>query len=241
MRVLATVLLVLVLSACAGDGSGDHAPAPSAPAEPAARTAEADPDADSVITILYLGDSLTAGYGLAGGPDDAYPALIQARLDSLGIPARTINAGISGDTSAGGRGRVGWYLNRHRVDVLVLALGANDGLRGLPAEALRDNLETIIDRARESNPNIRVVLAGMMVPPSMGSEYFAEVSRVFSDVAREKRTALVPFLLQDVAGVRAMNLPDGVHPNAAGQRRMAETVWQTLRPVVEEAYAGGTR
>jgi acyl-CoA thioesterase I len=186
--------------------------------------------------LLVLGDSLTAGYGLGRGPEEASPALIQARLDSLGIPARTVNAGVSGDTSAGGLSRLGWYLSRHQVDVLVLALGANDGLRGLPPETLRANLEAIIDRTREAQPGVRIVLAGMMIPPSMGADYFERFSRVYPAVAEARGVELVPFLLDRVGGVRGLNQPDGVHPTAAGQRIMAETVWQSLRPVVEEAH-----
>lgn len=233
MRPFALLLLVCALAACTSDRSA----APAPPEAPAPTSDPPPPSADGVITILYLGDSLTAGYGLPGGPDEAYPALIQARLEALGIPARTINAGVSGDTSSGGRSRLGWYLARHRVDVLVLALGANDGLRGLPTETLRENLEAIIDETRRANPEVRVVLAGMMIPPSMGSDYFERFAAVYPEVARTKDVDLVPFLLEGVGGVPELNQPDGVHPTAEGQRRMAETVWQTLGPIVEALHA----
>jgi len=241
MRALPLFVLVLALAACTDAPTTAEPLAADAPASaipPASGAAPPPTPASSdVLTVLYLGDSLTAGYGLAGGPRDAYPALIQQKLDDAGIPARTVNAGVSGDTSAGGLNRLGWYLDRHRVDVLVLALGANDGLRGLPTDALRRNLETIIDRTREANPDVRVVLAGMLIPASMGGGYFTAFQEVFPAVAREKDAALVPFLLEGVGGVRAMNQPDGVHPTGEGQRLMAETVWQTLRPVVEAAHA----
>ena len=186
--------------------------------------------------IVYLGDSLTAGYGLAGGPDDAYPALLEERFEAAGIPVRTVNAGVSGDTSSGGRSRLGWYLDRYDVDVLVVALGANDGLRGLPPSLLYENLSAIIDAARERQPGLRIVLAGMMMPASMGEAYFEEFRAVFPRIAREKDVELVPFLLEGVGAVPALNQPDGVHPTRAGQEIMAETVWEALRPVVEEAH-----
>jgi acyl-CoA thioesterase I len=240
MRVLPLIALAVALAACSGEPPAEPSPVPAPEAAPAPAANPASPASDAtedVLTILYLGDSLTAGYGLAGGPRQAYPALIQERLDAAGISARTVNAGVSGDTSAGGLNRIGWYLDRHRVDVLVLALGANDGLRGLPVDALRRNLEAIIDRTREANPDVRVVLAGMMIPASMGGAYFQAFQEVFPAVAWSKDAELVPFLLEGVGGVRAMNQADGVHPTVEGQRLMAETVWQTLRPVVEEAYA----
>ncbi len=232
MRLLLPLLTALLLTACGGELE-----APPAPAEAAPAATPADPVPADALTVLYLGDSLTAGYGLPSGTEGAYPALLQARFDSLGVPVRTVNAGVSGDTSAGGLSRIGWYLDQHRVDVLVLALGANDGLRGLSPRALRQNLTALIERARAANPDVRIVLAGMMIPTNMGGAYGREFSAVYPAIAEAKGVTLIPFLLDGVGGVPAMNQPDGVHPTAAGQRVMAETVWAALRPVVEEARA----
>lgn len=230
LRLLSVMFLLASLPGCSSspDPAPSEAPAATATPEPA-------PTSDDALTVVYLGDSLTAGYGLAGGEDQAYPALIAAKVDSLGWNVRTVNAGLSGDTSAGGLRRLEWLASRQEIDVLVLALGANDGLRGLPVDAMRENLEAIIARARVANPDVRIVLSGMMVPTNMGGAYGERFNEVFRAVAAEQDVALVPFLLDGVGGVRALNQPDGVHPTAAGQRIMAETVWATLRPVLEEA------
>lgn len=230
LRSLGLMLLLAALPACSSDSTvPDAEPIPSVPE---AATEEAN---ENALTIVYLGDSLTAGYGLDGGEDEAYPALIEEKAEALGWDVRTVNAGLSGDTSAGGLRRVDWIVNRGPIDVLVLALGANDGLRGLPTDALKANLEAIIARVREANPDARIVLAGMLVPTNMGGAYGERFESVYREVAEEQGVELVPFLLEGVGGVRSMNQPDGVHPTAEGQRVMAETVWQTLRPVLEEA------
>lgn len=229
------MLLLAALAACSSD-----AEAPSSPSSTAspATTSSAEPESDGALTVVYLGDSLTAGYGLPEGEDQAYPALIQARADSLGWNVQTVNAGVSGDTSAGGLRRVDWILNRGEVDVLVLALGANDGLRGLSVEALKQNLEATIVKVREQNPAVRIVLAGMMTPTNMGGAYGRQFNAVYNEIADEQKVELIPFLLDGVGGVRRLNQPDGVHPTAEGQRIMAETVWQTLGPVLETVRAG---
>ncbi|MEP0545404.1 MAG: arylesterase [Rhodothermales bacterium] len=229
---IAFMLLFALLPGCSSSPDPAPAEAPAATAAP-----ESTPSSDDALTIVYLGDSLTAGYGLAGGEDQAYPALIAAKVEALGWNVRTVNAGLSGDTSAGGLRRLEWLASRQDIDVLVLALGANDGLRGLPVEAMRENLEAIIARARAANPDVRIVLAGMMVPTNMGGAYGERFNGVFRAVAAEQDVALIPFLLDGVGGVRALNQPDGVHPTAEGQRIMAETVWATLRPVLEVARA----
>ena len=232
LRSLALMLLAAALPACSSD-SATHDPEPAAARE----AAPSDEARDTALTIVYLGDSLTAGYGLPEGEDQAYPALIEAKAEALGWNVRTVNAGLSGDTSAGGLRRVDWIVSRGPVDVLVLALGANDGLRGLPVEALKENLEAIIARVREANPAVRIVLAGMMTPTNMGGAYGERFSAVYREVAEEQDVELIPFLLDGVGGVRSLNQPDGVHPTAEGQRIMAETVWTTLRPVLEAARA----
>ncbi|MDE2645730.1 MAG: arylesterase [Bacteroidota bacterium] len=186
------------------------------------------------IRVLFLGNSLTAGYGLS--PDEAYPALLQARIDSLKWPVTIINAGVSGDTSAGGLTRLAWQLE-NPPDVLVVALGANDGLRGLPPTMTKSNLTQIIRQAREANPNVSVLIAGMQVPPNLGPIFQEEFREVFPSVADELDTELIAFLLEGVGGVTDLNQSDGIHPNAAGQRKLADTVWEALAPVLQERIA----
>lgn len=173
--------------------------------------------------VVALGDSLTAGLGVA--PDEAWPALIEARLRREGYPYRVVNAGVSGDTTAGGLRRVDWVL-KNRPEVAVVALGANDGLRGLGTETMESNLVAIVDRLRGAGA--RVLVAGMQVPPNYGAAYTRAFSGVFPDVARRTGSALMPFLLDGVAADPRLNLPDGIHPNAAGHRAIAEHLWPHL-------------
>jgi acyl-CoA thioesterase I len=179
--------------------------------------------------ILFLGDSITAGYGL--DPSQAYPALIQEKIDAKGWQFKVVNAGQSGDTSAGGLSRTDWLL-RSPVDVLVLELGGNDGLRGLPVETTRKNLQAIIDRTRAKYPAAKIVLAGMMVPPNMGRDYGQKFQAIFRDIAKKNQAALIPFVLEGVGGVRDLNLSDGIHPSAKGQEIVAANVWKVLEPVL---------
>jgi acyl-CoA thioesterase I len=182
-------------------------------------------------TVLFVGTSLTAGYGV--GEDVAYPAVLQAKIDSAGLPFRVVNAGISGETSAGGLRRIDWSLQQP-VDVLVLELGANDGLRGLDPDAMRANLEEILTRTRQRYPDAGIVLVGMEAPPNLGTGYTTRFRRVFTDLARRYDAALVPFLLDGVAGMPELNIADGIHPNPQGHRVLARTVWQALGPMLEE-------
>jgi acyl-CoA thioesterase I len=175
--------------------------------------------------IVFLGDSLTAGYGLA--PEQAYPALVEQALADKGRPARVVNAGVSGDTTAGGLRRLDWIL-RQPVDVLFVALGANDALRGQPVEAARDNLRQIIHKARAAHPQARIILAGMLAPPNMGRAYQKAFRNIYRELAKSENVELLPFLLEGVAGEPALNLPDGIHPNAEGQRRVARLVLAVL-------------
>jgi acyl-CoA thioesterase-1 len=179
--------------------------------------------------ILFLGDSITAGYGLE--PSEAYPALIQEKINATKWPFKVINAGQSGDTSAGGLNRMNWLL-KNRIDVLVLELGGNDGLRGLPVETTRKNLQAIIDRTRTKYPSVKVVLAGMMVPPNMGRDYGQKFSAIFPALAKKNNAALIPFILEKVAGVRDLNLPDGIHPTAKGHEIIANNVWRVVQPIL---------
>ncbi len=189
--------------------------------------------ADERATILFYGDSLTAGYGLNDSTISAFPALIQNKIDAAELPYRVVNAGLSGETSAGGLRRINWVL-RQPVDVFVLELGANDGLRGLPLDVLRNNLQQTIDRVLAKNPQAQIVVAGMRMPTSMG-EYAANFDALFAPLAEANNAALIPFLLEDVGGVPEMNLPDGIHPNIAGHQRVAETVWAVLEPLLKNS------
>jgi acyl-CoA thioesterase-1 len=180
-------------------------------------------------TILFLGDSITAGYGI--DPSEAFPARIQQRIDARGWPFKVINAGQSGDTSAGGLSRLDWLL-RNRIDILVLELGANDGLRGLPVENTRKNLQAIIDRTRERYPHVKIVIAGMKLPPNWGGDYGRRFESMFVDLAKKNKAGLVPFVLEGVGGVRDLNLPDAIHPTAKGHEIVAANVWKVLEPIM---------
>lgn len=197
-----------------------------------ASAASASPEKEPPVnlTILVLGDSLAAGYGLE--PSEAFPALLEQKIRTLGRSDSVINAGQSGDTSAGGLRRIDWLLKR-RIDVLIIELGGNDGLRGLPPEATKTNLQGIIERARKKYPNIKILLAGMQMPNNMGPEYVARYEKVFEEVAAEASVHLIPGFLQGVGGIVELNQPDLIHPTAEGHKILAENVWKVLKPVVE--------
>jgi acyl-CoA thioesterase-1 len=180
-------------------------------------------------TILFFGNSLTAGMGLE--VEEAFPALIQKRLDSLSIDYNVINAGLSGETTASGKNRLSWVLKQH-VDIFVLELGANDGLRGIPLKETRKNLQEMIDAVRSHNPKVKILLTGMQIPPNMGQDYTAEFKLIFPQLAEKNDIALVPFLLQDVAGNPDLNQADGIHPTVEGQKILAENVWKVLKTVL---------
>ncbi|WP_420456472.1 arylesterase [Rubrivirga sp.] len=212
---------------------------PSATATPESSVTPDVPLADAraesdTLTVLFFGDSLTAGYGLSD-PGLAYPALVGAELDEAGVPARVVNAGVSGETSAGGLGRIAWTLRQNRPDVFVLALGANDGLRGTDPSATRENLSAILDAVEQAAPDARLVVAGMEALPNYGADYTERFRAVFPAVAQAHGAAFIPFLLEGVAGVERLNQSDGVHPTAAGQRLIAETVAETVVPVARRA------
>jgi len=181
--------------------------------------------------ILFLGDSLTAGYGIE--VDQAYPALIQKKIREAGLAWEVIPSGLSGETSAGGLRRVDWVMRR-RVDALFLALGANDGLRGIEVGDTARNLQGIINKARNKNPDIQIIVAGMKVPPNLGRDYTVKFEKLYSDVAARNDAALVPFLLESVGGVKSLNLGDGIHPNPKGHAIIADTVWNILQGVLRE-------
>ncbi|MCA1761880.1 MAG: arylesterase [Cryomorphaceae bacterium] len=176
--------------------------------------------------VLFFGNSLTAGYGVEA--DESFPALIQKRIDSLGLPYTIVNAGISGETTATGLNRIDWVLDQQNISIFVLELGANDGLRGLPPEQTKDNLKAIISTVREKQPSAEIILAGMMVPPSMGQEYGKKYNRIFPEIAKEAEVDLIPFLLDNVGGIDSLNQDDGIHPNPAGNKIVVENVWSVL-------------
>jgi acyl-CoA thioesterase-1 len=179
----------------------------------------------SAERIVFLGDSLTAGYGL--DPELAYPQLVETLLREKGEDVTAVNAGVSGDTTAGGLRRLNWIL-RQPVDTLFIALGANDALRGQSVEAARDNLRDIIRTARKAHPQARIILAGMLAPPNMGEAYQKAFAQIYPDLAKSENVELMPFLLEGVAGEPNLNLGDGIHPNAAGHRRIARQVAEVL-------------
>ena len=243
MRGIILAVAAATLTACgagqpevdAGErDDGRHGGYGAQPAAAAAQDADRDVAASNGAeqrTILFVGTSLTAGYGV--GAAVAYPAVLQQLIDSAGLPFRVVNAGISGETSAGGLRRIDWSLQQ-RADVLVLELGANDALRGLDPGEMRRNLDAILTRARAAYPDIALVIIGMEAPPNLGEDYGERFRVVFTELAGKHRAALVPFLLEGVAAEPSLNIEDGIHPNAEGHRILARTVWRWLEPVLRE-------
>jgi len=231
------LLALLMLAGCSDspDPTASNTPAPVSVAPEAAATRPVA-QSDSVV-VVFFGDSLTAGYGLANPGRDAYPVLVGDTLRAQGLPVRVVNAGNSGETSAGGLRRVDWVLSRTTPDVFVLALGANDGLRGQDADAMASNLRAILGKVREAAPQARLVVAGMEALPNYGADYAERFRAVFPTVASEYDAELIPFLLDGVAGVAALNQGDQVHPTPAGQKILARTVAGVVTPVVREVAA----
>lgn len=223
-RAIIAVVLASTLTACSegnpqgGEQVSEQREAPAATPRP-----------DTSKVVLFLGTSLTAGLGV--GVDQAYPAVVQSLIDSAGLPYRVSNAGISGETSAGGVRRLDWLL-QSPLDVLVLELGANDGLRGLSVERMRSNLDSIISLTRKRYPGSGLVILGMQAPPNLGDRYTSEFRGVYRELAAKHDAALVPFLLDGVAAVDSLNQEDGIHPNAAGHRLIARNVWRGLGPLL---------
>ncbi|MFC0605689.1 arylesterase [Winogradskyella pulchriflava] len=182
-------------------------------------------------TILFFGDSITAGYGL-DTTDDAYPAVVQQKIDSLDLNYTVVNSGVSGETSAGGRSRIGWILNQD-IEIFLLELGANDGLRGVPLSETRNNLQTIIDAVKKKDPSIKIILAGMELPPNMGQDYTSEFRKMYAELAKINEVVFIPFILKDVGGIAELNQNDGIHPTIEGHKIIANTVWEYLKPLVD--------
>ena len=181
-------------------------------------------------TIVFFGNSLTAGYGL-DDPSQGFAGLIQKRIDSLGIAYKVINAGVSGETTAGGNSRIDWLLKQH-LDVFVLELGGNDGLRGIPVTETKKNLQAILDKVKAKYPDAKLVLAGMQIPPNMGKQYASDFKAVYKELADKNNITLIPFLLQGVGGESRLNQADGIHPTAEGHRILAENVWVMIKDLL---------
>jgi len=219
-------IVAVLLVSCNGDGSKKTS-------DNKQDTSEIEVAAETTTTtktILFFGDSLTAGYGLEDS-NDAYPAVIQTKIDSLDLDYVVVNSGVSGETTAGGLGRINWVLNQ-RVDVFVLELGANDGLRGISLNETRENLQAIVDVVRKKFPETTIILAGMQLPPNLGQDYTSEFKSIFDDLAEKNDLELIPFLLKDVGGIPELNLEDGIHPNIEGQKIVANNVWDVLAKIL---------
>jgi acyl-CoA thioesterase-1 len=219
MAVLFAVLLCVASCGNKEKEPGTGSAADTTQTAPAAKTK----------TVVFFGNSLTAGYGLSTA--EAFPALIQAKIDSLGLPYTVVNAGVSGETSSGGASRIDWVL-RQAPDVFVLELGANDGLRGIPVVETEKNLQAIIDKVKAKNPAAKLILAGMQLPPNMGQVYTSGFRDLFPDLAKRNGMTLIPFLLEGVGGEAKLNQQDGIHPTAEGARIVAQNVWQVLQPLL---------
>ncbi len=231
---VAALTAVLTLAAC----RNAEAPNDAVQSSPTASQAPAPaPPTTEARRVVFLGNSITAGYGL--DPDEAFPALIQQKIDSLGWDFTVENAGVSGDITAGGVSRIDWLLDAP-VAALVIELGGNDGLRGLPIEGIRANLTQIIERTRARYPQARIVLAGMQIPPNLGARYATDFRDVFPAVAEATGADFVPFVLENVGGVTRLNQNDGIHPTAEGHRIVAGNVWNVLGPVLRELHEAET-
>ncbi len=230
------ILTFCILFGCGGETAQPSPDESTVSDEVRPDAPSANPKSDRQ-TVVFLGDSLSAGYGLNDSAD-AFPSLIQKKIDELGWKFEVVNAGVSGDTTAGGLRRIDWLLKRP-IDVLILELGGNDGLRGVALDETRRNLQGIIDRARAKYPDVSIVVAGMMIPPNLGPEYTGDFNSIFPELARRNDAALIPFLLDGVGGRPDLNQPDGIHPTEEGHRIVADLVWNYLKPVLERRLGAG--
>jgi acyl-CoA thioesterase-1 len=214
-------VLAVLLAGCANNSEK-----PNVPKEQKIEKTTAGPDKEKAKTIVFYGNSITAGYGL--DPSEAFPAQVQNKIDSLQLPYKVVNAGLSGETTAGGRSRIDWIL-RQPVDIFVLELGGNDGLRGIPLTETEKNLQAIIDKVKTKYPNAKIILAGMQIPPNMGKKYTTEFRGLFQQLASKNNITLIPFLLEHVGGIPSLNQGDGIHPNPEGHKIVADNVWKVLQ------------
>ena len=221
-------LLVIGLFSCSES-------VPTAPSEPKDNTIKSETSAKPSVEvdkklILFFGNSLTAAYGI--DPEEGFVQLIQEKIDALGKEYKTVNAGLSGETTAGGKNRIDWILKNNKIDIFVLELGGNDGLRGIDPAASMANLEVIIQRVQQKNPQTRILLAGMEAPPNMGEDYTKTFRNIYPALAARYKLELIPFLLDGVGGNPELNLKDGIHPNEAGQKIVAENIWTQLKTMI---------
>lgn len=220
LKIFAVLFLFAILTACGNRENNDKTETKDSLSTVAAVETK---------NILFFGNSLTAGLGVE--PDEAFPAIIENKIDSLKLPYTVINAGLSGETSAAGNSRIAWLL-KQKVDVFVLELGANDGLRGIPVTETRKNLQNIIDQVKARYPDAKLVMTGMQVPPNMGGKYASEFQAIFPEIAEKNNMAFVPFLLEKVGGVPELNQGDGIHPTPKGHKILAENVWIILKELL---------
>jgi acyl-CoA thioesterase-1 len=225
VKITGAILLSLLIFSCGGKPSAENIPVGTATTKQVVSQRKS-----AGKTILFFGDSLTAGYGL-DDPSEAFTGVIKARIDSLKLPYNVVNAGVSGETSAAGLSRIDWIL-KQKVDIFMLELGANDGLRGVSVKETMANLQGIINKVKAKYPKAKIILLGMQVPPSMGATYVHDFKQLFPDLAEKNHLALVPFLLNGVGGDPKLNQADGIHPTAAGAKIVAENVWKVLKEVL---------
>ena len=229
-RVPPFILFVVVLAFSCDQSQKSPAATPAASTDTPATTAAPTTPPSTKKTILFFGNSLTAGYGVS--PIEAFPALIGKKIDSLHLLYQVVNAGLSGETSADGKTRISWVL-KQPVSIFVLELGGNDGLRGIPLAGTTANLQAIIDSVKTHYPDAKIVLAGMQIPPNMGVDYGTAFRNIFPKLATANHAALIPFLLQNVGGIQQLNQADGIHPTAAGHKIVAQNVWQVIGPLLK--------
>ena len=222
-------ILALFLFGC-GDNTTEKTTEASETKE---QTIETEKVTNKTKTILCFGDSITAGYGLDDS-QDAFPSVIQQKIDALDLNYTVINSGLSGETSAGGKSRIGWVMNQE-VSIFILELGANDGLRGVPLSETRANLQAIIDVVQEKSPKTTIILAGMELPPNMGQDYTSGFRQIFADLAFKNTLKFIPFILKDVGGIKELNQSDGIHPTIEGHQIVANTVWNVLEPIINKS------
>jgi acyl-CoA thioesterase-1 len=223
---LSYCLLFVCLFSCAGDTKSKKENSTTIEQETIIKS---EPETTSQ-RIVFFGDSLTAGYGLED-VNNAFPGIIQSKIDSLGLDYTVVNSGVSGETTAGGKNRIDWVLNQ-KPTVFILELGANDGLRGVPLTETKSNLQHIITAVQTKYPKTKLVLAGMQIPPNMGQEYTNEFKNIFPNLAKKNNISLVPFLLENVGGIPSLNQADGIHPTKKGHRILAKNVWEVLKPML---------
>lgn len=226
---LSTLLLLLLLACSTEPNTGQSKPSAKTESKEVAPKAMEKPNT-SKATLLFFGNSLTAAYGLE--PSQGFVGLISQRIDSLNLAYRVVNAGLSGETTAGGKDRIDWILDHHQIDIFVLELGGNDALRGLQVQQSSENLQFIIDQVKTKFPKVKIVLAGMLAPPNMGPEFTKQFAAMYPKLAKTNETALIPFLLDGVGGIPDLNLPDGIHPNIEGHRIVAENIWKVIQPLL---------